>query len=469
MTTLRVTKADYKFEYAYGPPVFCNSAQKAEGPLAQTISVDPLLGPETEAFFAEVEQGLTNNPPDIAPMSESTSLLGDLNGDGIVDSRDVEIYINAIGACRGDARYNPIIDGDADGCITAQDERYLFPVRAPTATTVSPGFGQYSDVVTLMAQVTNSVCPGGVVNFSVNGTYAGASLVDCSGMASLPYTITMGQGNYQIVANFTNSNMFVLPSSATNTLVVSLEDAIVTPSISNPLAVQVSSPGGTAASVIFLANIKEVADGSLGNISLAAPVTMTCVPVGPGSTLSQTAIITGGGVGGALTAKCTFTNVPANVYDVTIRVGGNYYSGSANTVLAIYDPSLGFVTGGGALTHNGNSVNFGFNVKYLKNGQPQGSLLFIEHRPKGDQKLKSNAVQSLSIVNNTGIILGKATLNGVGNYSFRASVIDNGEPGSSDQFGLRVTDPLNAVVADLTYTPITLNGGNIQVPRPSHK
>ena len=37
----------------------------------------------------------------------------------------------------------------------------------------------------------------------------------------------------------------------------------------------------------------------------------------------------------------------------------------------------------------------------------------------------------------TGVIIGKATLNGVGNHTFRATVIDNGEPGGNDRFGLR--------------------------------
>ena len=104
------------------------------------------------------------------------------------------------------------------------------------------------------------------------------------------------------------------------------------------------------------------------------------------------------------------------------------------------------------------------NAKYLKNGQIQGSLLYIEHRVSGDVMLKSNALKALSIVGNTAVLLSKATLNGVGGYSFQATLIDNGEPGTNDQFGLEVTDPGGAQVSDLTFTPITLTGGNIQVP-----
>src|SRR5262249_47592931 len=111
--------------------------------------------------------------------------------------------------------------------------------------------------------------------------------------------------------------------------------------------------------------------------------------------------------------------------------------------------------------------NFGFNIKYLNNGKPLGSLLYIEHRATGNVKLRSNALGSLSIAGNTGIIIGKATLNDMGNYGFRATVVDNGEPGSNDQFGLQVTAPGGAIVPDLTFNPITLSGGNIQVPHPS--
>ena len=63
------------------------------------------------------------------------------------------------------------------------------------------------------------------------------------------------------------------------------------------------------------------------------------------------------------------------------------------------------------------------NIKYLKNGNAQGSLLYIEHRPTGDVKLKSNALSAMAIVGNEAIPTGKATVNGV--------VITASLPGSS--------------------------------------
>ena len=107
---------------------------------------------------------------------------------------------------------------------------------------------------------------------------------------------------------------------------------------------------------------------------------------------------------------------------------------------------------------------FAFSAKYVKSGQLQGSLFYVEHRASGDVVLKSNSMGALAIVGNKAVLTGKATLGGVGNYNFQATVLDNGEPGSSDQFGLQVTGPSGAVVTSLTFNPLTLSAGNIVVP-----
>jgi len=103
-------------------------------------------------------------------------------------------------------------------------------------------------------------------------------------------------------------------------------------------------------------------------------------------------------------------------------------------------------------------------LKYKKNASPQGQLLYIEHRPTGDIVLKGNVMQSLAIVGNTAVFIGKGPVNGVGNYGLRVTVIDNGEPGSSDEFGLQLTNSSGVIVGDMTFVPMTIAGGNIQVP-----
>ncbi|HZB46070.1 MAG TPA: post-COAP-1 domain-containing protein, partial [Pyrinomonadaceae bacterium] len=340
-----------------------------------------------------------------------------------------------------------------------------------TTTTVGAATVQYSDQTTLSATVS-STCfdPVGTVEFKVNGTSVGSAPVNGGGTVSVPYTTLLAAGTYSITADFVSSNPRYLNSAGANTLTVTKEDALVTPSASNPVAVKVNSAGGTAGPITVCADIAEAADGQLGDISNAQPVAFSFAPVGAGAAPAQSAVTyTGGGTGGTLRACVTLSNVAVNVYDVTVNVGGNYYTGTGGTVLAVFDPSLGFVTGGGTIVRDGVTATFGFNVKYLKNGTAQGSLLYVEHQPGGIVKLKSNVMQTLSIAGPTGIILGKATLNGVGNYGFRATAIDNGETGATDQFGLQVTAPSGAAVPSLSFAPLTLNGGQIQVPQQSKR
>jgi len=305
------------------------------------------------------------------------------------------------------------------------------------------------------------------VQFSVDGNPVGAAVaVNSSGVATTSYTVNVPAGSHTITAAFTSTNSAFLNSSNTGTLTVSREDASVTPASTNPFAVKVNAPGGTGGPITLCFEMNEVSDGSPGDTTNITSVTVNVTPIGTGSAVSAgAAVFSGGGVGATRTACVTLNNVPVNVYDVSLTINGNLYQGSGSTVLAVYDPSLGFVSGGGRLIHNGYKADVGVNIKYLKNGNAQGSLLYIEHRPTGDVVLKSNAMETMAIVNNEAIPTGKGTLNGVGNYSFIARIFDNGDPGTTDRFGLRVTSPTGAILADLTFDPIQLSGGNFSVPK----
>jgi DNA/RNA endonuclease G (NUC1) len=333
--------------------------------------------------------------------------------------------------------------------------------------------GQYSDPAALGAALTdldadNSPIAEQTVNFRL-GSQSASGLSSGSTAPGATLVLNQAATTTSVTATFAGSAAYASSASAAENFIVNRENAFVSPSASNPSAVKVGSNGETAAAITIQAAISQMADGSLGDITKAVPVVFTLTPVGPGGSLIQSAGVLNN-VGGEWIASATFSNVPVNVYDVTINLGGNHYSGSASSVLAVYDPSLGMTTGGGKVMHNGVLAEFGFNVKYLKNGNTQGHLIFVEHRAAGDVVVKSNAMDSLSIVKaaagsgSTAVILGRATMNGVGNYRFRATVVDNGEPGANDKFGLQVTNPAGEAVTDLTFSPVTLNGGNIQVP-----
>jgi subtilisin family serine protease len=346
-------------------------------------------------------------------------------------------------------------------------------VQEPTATTVTvdAASGVYSDATTLKATVSPATyldqTVSGNVQFSVDGNPVGGPVaVNSSGVATTSYTVTVPAGAHTITAAFTSTNTAFLNSSNTGTLTVSREDADATPAAANPFAVKVNSPGGTSGPITLCFDMNEVSDGSPGDTTNITSVTVSVIPIGSGSPVAAgAAVFSGGGVGATRTACVTLNNVPVNVYDVTLTINGNFYQGSGDAVLTVYDPSLGFVAGGGSIIHNGYKANVGVNIKYLKNGNAQGSLLYIEHRPTGNVILKSNAIGTMAIVGTEAVPTGKATLNGVGNHGFIARIIDNGEPGVNDRFGLRVTAPNGSIVIDLTFDPLQLSGGNFSVPK----
>jgi hypothetical protein len=339
-----------------------------------------------------------------------------------------------------------------------------FALIVATSVSVASASGQYSDPVTLSATLGPSgLVAMGSLQFAVNGVAAGAAIpVSGAGTYTTSYTIGLAQGNYTISAAFTSGTPLASNSSGSNTLAVSRENATMTPSSTNPQAVQVNTAGGTAGPVTLTASIKEVADGSLGDISKAtASVTLVPVVAGGGN-ITCPVTDTGGGVGGTLTVTAVCPNtVAVNVYDMQWRITGNYYQGQADSVLAIYDPSLGFVTGGGTVLDNAVPAEFAMNVKYLKSGNIQGGMIYIEHRQSGDVVVKTNSLTSLSVIS-TAVLLSKATVNGVGGYAIQATAIDNGTPGvNNDKFGLQVSGSPNAAIV---FAPQLITGGNIQVP-----
>src|SRR5262249_36107221 len=153
----------------------------------------------------------------------------------------------------------------------------------------------------------------GSVEFFVNNVSVGTAPVNSSGVATKNTQILLAAGSYPVRAVFTSSNPSISSSVGTSTLTVTKEDAVVTPSASNPAQVKVNSPGGSAGPITLCAAIAEVSDQSPGDVSNAAPVTFTLSPVGPGSPITQNGVLSGGGVGGTLNACVTLTNVPVNV------------------------------------------------------------------------------------------------------------------------------------------------------------
>ena len=88
----------------------------------------------------------------------------------------------------------------------------------------------------------------------------------------------MGEALYTITATFVSGDPLYLDSQDTAVLTVSEEDATVTPAGVEPGERQVNTPGGVAGPVVLEADVVEAADGSLGDIARAQPVTFALVP-----------------------------------------------------------------------------------------------------------------------------------------------------------------------------------------------
>ena len=272
------------------------------------------------------------------------------------------------------------------------------------------------------------------------------------------------------------------------TLTITQEDATGDLDEANLAAVKVGQTGGASIPFSLVVHVVEtipdLAVGgtpALGDIDLA-DVTMQLEPVGPGSGISPTTCTSDTTTTDDVkTVTCNFVSVPVNTYTVLVTINGNYYVGSYEGALTVYDPSLGFTTGGGWFYWPGtqDKTNFGYTMKYNNKGTNlQGSLLMIRHTSGGNiYRLKSNALTGLALspansdkgyatFSGKSTFYNSLTLVNNGNQDFVVYVEDNNEPGSGvDKFWIQTNglpDPLGTPAS--STTAVNINRGNIVVP-----
>lgn len=296
-----------------------------------------------------------------------------------------------------------------------------------------------------------------------SGLPSGLSLTETAipGVWTLAGNINEPAGTYNVNITFTDTDGGTGSTSA----VISVTKENATLVISGPTAVGVDPVTGKSPGFTLNANITQEQDGALGNIGNALPVIFHLTPVGsatPAYSCNATLVTPG-----TSAASCTFAEINVDVYDVTATIGGSFYRGSNRSVIAVYDPSLGFVTGNGNIMRilNGETfiADFSVNLKYQKNGPALGSFTYVEHRSDANVTFTSSTMGALAIKGSESKVTGTGRLNGIDSYSFVARFIDAGEPGSNDRVGLRITDSGGNVIADLTFDPLKLSAGNIRV------
>ena len=132
----------------------------------------------------------------------------------------------------------------------------------------------------------------------------------------------------------------------------------------------------------------------------------------------------------------------------------------------VYDPSAGFVTGGGwidspagsyaADTSLSGKATFGFVAKYKKGANvPDGNTEF--QFKAGDLNFSSTSYEWLVVAGSAAQFKGEGTINGEGSYSFRIWADD----GATDTFRIQIWDA-NGIVYD-NGAQQSLGGGSIVV------
>jgi hypothetical protein len=253
--------------------------------------------------------------------------------------------------------------------------------------------------------------------------------------------------------------------------------------------------GGTA-SVTFALTVANVPP-TVG--AIAAPVD----PVPAGATVTATAPVQDPGVldnlagvwewgdgttGAAAIADGTATGTHAyagpGIYTLTLTVTDKD-GASASSVfqyVVAYDPSTGFVTGGGWLTSPAGAysadptltgkASFGFVAKYKKGATaPEGTTEFQFHA--ASLNFHSSSYSWLVIAGARAIYKGTGTVNGVAGYGFLLSAVDGQIAGGGgvDKFRIKIWDTASSTMlydnmmgSDDNASPSTaLGGGSITI------
>ena len=380
----------------------------------------------------------------------------------------------------------------------------LVAVKLATTLTVPTASAQYTDPITLTANVSPAV--SGSVEFFISGTSVGTAPVN-SGVATLSgIANSRVVGAYAVTAQFTSSNSGYADSSGSGTLNIVAEDARVT--YGGALFATTSSSSSSTATVLLAATVQDITavtsdpsyDPYAGDIRNA---TVTFVNRDAGDAVlctTSSLVLLNPSDTKTATANCSWTpnigNSDSVSFTVGIVVGGYYVRNAAadDVIVTVAKPIAGSVNAGGYVVNQNSSgqvpgdsgalTHFGFNAKTNRNTTNVNGHVNIIVRYAGRvYQIKGTNISSLVTKTSdpgakTATFTGKAVIQDItdpanilsvdGNASLQVTMTDRGEPGTTDSVGITLWNKNGGLWYSSRWagnktTEQVIGGGNISV------
>ncbi len=354
-----------------------------------------------------------------------------------------------------------------------------FIVNAVELTYIGELTGNYSDPVLLEAKLidiaTQDPITGKLIEFTI-GSQAISAVTDSYGVASVILILDQPGGVYTVSAFFAGDQMY-LSDSASAEFIIEKEYAYLSYTGSTVVPLD-------AETITLRVTVFDDVDGYWGDLTkiyvtfIIYSDTMAIVATyGP----YQVGITEVDGVGFFIDDVDQIFQENSYLVQVIFSPGLNhYYDGIPSDLapLIIYEPIGDFVTGGGWIWDTeGNKGNFGFNVKYKKNGLPKGQAIYVYREGDWQYIVKANAWLGMAIIRaeNYSIFEAKCVIqkyNSItgelvwdeGNYRMTVEVWDEDKDGGQDVFQIKVFDKYGLVFHEAGYDPYgILQGGQIVI------
>ena len=340
--------------------------------------------------------------------------------------------------------------------------------------------GTYSDPVVLKANLTDIATglpiPYKTIVFTI-GTQTFTAETDITGIASHTLILNQSGGDYIVYASFADDGEY-LASDDDSAFTINKEYAYA--EYTGDMVVPLN-----AETITLRATIYDEDDGNWGDltkiyINITIWDSTNVIPLYTSEPIEvEITIVDGVGV--------ATISIPNNYledsYLVQISIDPNendyYWGDNLNFfTLIIYEPVGDFVTGGGWIVDaNGNKGNFGFNVKYKKNGLPKGQAIYVYREGDYIFIIKANAWVGMAIISEENYTIFEAKCNvkqvnaitgeivwEEGNYRLIIEAWDHSKDGKGDIIQIRVYDRIGILYSEIGFDPYGyLIGGNIVI------